>query len=163
MNKHHWINNNNFAQSKEEWLSTPSHDLLSSSSLDFSPKVGDNLNKLGGTNKDDSHINLEFMTIFPMSLNIRTSTNSNPKDEEEYFQHLIPTKPKIKREFKNINKLMEMTKQMETLLVDVDNNDNMKLWNYEIMEDHAQFLDLTPTKGLHIPNATEWEVAMQTK
>mgnify|MGYP006950795332 CR=1 FL=1 len=79
MDKHHWININNFAQSKEEWLSTPSHDLLSSSSLDFSPKVGDNFNNLGGTNKDDSH------TPFSKNTNISASPNSHLNGEEEYF------------------------------------------------------------------------------
>ena len=80
----------------------------------FSPKVGDNLNNFGGTNKDDSH------TPFSKNTNISASPNSHLNGEEEYFQQLVPRKRKIKRKCKNINELMEMTKPM--LLVDVEKN-----------------------------------------
>ena len=50
-------------QSNQEQLSTPTHVLLSLSSLDISPKVGDNINNLRGTNKDDSHASFSKSSV----------------------------------------------------------------------------------------------------
>ena len=102
--------------------------------LIFPPKVGDNFDDPGGTNKKVSHDNF---------------SHSNLKNEE-YFQNLIPRKPRSKRKFKNINELMEITEPIEMLLVDVHNND----MDDDFMDDHDQVFDLTPEKALHGPDAT---------
>ena len=68
-------------QMNEESLSTPTHVLSSSSSLDISPKVVDNFNDPRGTNKDVSHANFSKNSIFS------ASPHSNLNDEE-YFQQL---------------------------------------------------------------------------
>ena len=117
--------------------------MSSLSPLDFSPKDGDNFDDPGGTNKEVSHDNF---------------SHSNLKNEE-YFQNLIPRKPRSKRKFKNINELMEITEPIEMLLVDVHNND----MDDDFMDDHDQVFDLTPKKALHGPDATQWEAAMQAK
>ena len=136
MDELHEINN-------EERLSTPTHVLSSSSSLEFSPKDGDNFDDPGGTNKEVSYDNF---------------SHSNLKNEE-YFQTLIPRKPRSKRKFKNINELMEITEPIEMLSVDVHNND----MDEDFMDDHDQVFDLTPKKALHGPDATQWEAAMQAE
>ena len=92
----HSMNYMHLAQSDEQQPSTTTHILLSLSSLDFSPKFGDNSNDLGGTNKDDSRNKFELTTTFSKCLNHSTPPNSKLKDEEEYFQQLISRKPKIK-------------------------------------------------------------------
>ena len=136
MDELHEINN-------EERPSTPTHVLSSSSSLEFSPKDGDNFDDPGGTNKEVSYDNF---------------SHSNLKNEE-YFQTLIPRKPRSKRKFKNINELMEITEPIEMLSVDVHNNDI----DEDFMDDHDQVFDLTPKKALHGPDATQWEAAMQAE
>ena len=75
---------------------------------------------------------MSHLQISPENSTLIASPNSNLKDEE-YFQQLKSRKPKIKRKFKNINELTEITKPIEMLLVDLDNNDI----NYQIVDDHA--------------------------
>ena len=101
---------------------------------------------------------MSHLQISPENSTLIASPNSNLKDEE-YFQQLKSRKPKIKRKFKNINELMEITQPIEMLLVDVENNDI----DDDFMDDHDQVFDLTQKKALQCPDAMQWEATIQAE